>query len=323
MPPTPTTVRRWELSRANCSMAGASSWQVAQKGDQNQNSKGFSPFTTDRRLTVSPVAASNISMSGTSSEISTVVGASVVVVVGAWVVEVVVVDASVVVVVGAWVVEVVVVDASVVVVVGAWVVEVVVVGASVVVELSTVVVGVLSGTVVGAVSPDGSSWAATSSATVVPVPVAVGRVVDVGPVVVVLSTALISVVVTARVVSGGSVADVDVASPHAARSRAAATAVPANRRINRVSRWWVGSILPDTSIRGLIVGPSAGKSSTAFDGEGESSPVGHSVVRIHGFSPPRARGYTYSRATEGGGCSSERRRCGAGGEVYPILRPHR
>lgn len=55
---------------------------------------GFSPLTTDRRLTRSPVAVSYILMSGTSSEISTAVGACVVVVVGA----------SVVVVVGAWVV---------------------------------------------------------------------------------------------------------------------------------------------------------------------------------------------------------------------------
>ena len=91
MPPTPTTVSRWEFSRANCSMAGASSRHVSQKGDQNQNRSGFSPFTTDRRFTVAPVAASNMTTSGTSSEISKAVGASVVVVAGGSVVAVVVV----------------------------------------------------------------------------------------------------------------------------------------------------------------------------------------------------------------------------------------
>ncbi|WP_420612121.1 hypothetical protein [Candidatus Spongiisocius sp.] len=102
-------------------MAGASSRHVSQNGDQNQNIKGFSPLTTDRRLTRSPVAASNISMSGTSPEIATVVvvvaGASVVVVVGDASVVVVVAGASVVVVVGASVVVVVAVSAAAVVVV--------------------------------------------------------------------------------------------------------------------------------------------------------------------------------------------------------------
>lgn len=122
-------------------MAGASSRHVSQNGDQNQNINGFSPLTTDRRLTRSPVAASNISMSGTSSEIATV-GAAVVVVVAATSV-VVVVDTSVVVVVaGASVV--VVGDGSVVVVVGASVVVVVAVSAAAVV--------VVDGSVVAAVA---------------------------------------------------------------------------------------------------------------------------------------------------------------------------
>ena len=84
-------------------MAGASSRHVSQKGDQNQNRSGFSPFTTARRFTVAPVAASNMTTSGTSSEISKAMGASVVV--GA---AVVVVAGASVVVVGASVVSVVV-----------------------------------------------------------------------------------------------------------------------------------------------------------------------------------------------------------------------
>ena len=105
---------------------------------------------TDRRLTNSPVAASNISRSGTSSEISVAVGAAVVVVVAGTSV-VVVVDGSVVVVVGAAVV---VVGASVVVVVSAAKVVVVdgSVGAAVsseamVDEVVAGVVGVVSGSV--------------------------------------------------------------------------------------------------------------------------------------------------------------------------------
>ena len=92
-------------------MAGASARHVSQKGDQNQNIKGLSPLTTDRRLTSAPVAASNISMSGTSSEISVVVVAAVVVVAGT---SVVVTGGSVVVVVVVSAAAVVVVDGSVV-----------------------------------------------------------------------------------------------------------------------------------------------------------------------------------------------------------------
>ena len=119
-------------------MPGASSRHVSQKGDQNQNIRGFSPLTTDRRLTSSPVAASNISMSGTSSEIAVAGGGAVVVVAG---IAVVVTATSVVVVV----------SAATVVVVEVVVVVVVVAGGAVVVVEGSVVAAVSSEASVAAV----------------------------------------------------------------------------------------------------------------------------------------------------------------------------
>ena len=250
------TVRRWELSRANCSMAGASCRQVSQKGDQNQNIRGFSPFTTDRRLTSSPVAASNIWMSGTSSEISTAVGAPVVVVAGGSVVAVVVAARVVSVVVGAVLVAVVssvgVVSATLVSVVGrvvsvvGWVVSavVVVVPVAAVFETAEVVVG--SGAVVDVASPAVSSRVGTmcgasawmvsvASAVVEAVPVGVGSLVSTG------SAAKVTAV------AGGSTDVVASPLPHAAITRVAATAPmsePGDRRPSRGLRDRRASVVP-------------------------------------------------------------------------------
>ena len=136
-------------------MPGASSRHVSQNGDQNQNIKGFSPLTTDRRLTSSPVAASNIWMSGTSSEIAVAGGGAVVVVAGIAVVvtgtSVVVVAGAAVVVTGGAVVVVVVVSAAAVVVVdGSVVATVSSTGTAVVV---VVVVAAVEEVVTGSVAP--------------------------------------------------------------------------------------------------------------------------------------------------------------------------
>ena len=241
MPPTPTTVSRWELSRANCSMAGASSRHVSQKGDQNQNISGFSPFTTDRRLTVAPVAASNMTTSGTSSEISKAMGASVVVVTGGSVVAVVVCAAVVSVVVGTVSVA---ADSSAgvvsatVVSVGAALVSVVAGVVSDVVEAvavsavsSPAVVVVVSATPFVVVSPDASSDGGAVSATL-------GRVVGTVDVATVsVATAAGGGAVVAEVgVSGSSTPTGPFPPPHAAISRAVDTTAmtePADRRSSR------------------------------------------------------------------------------------------
>ena len=247
MPPTPTTVSRWELSRANCSMAGASSWHVSQNGDQNQNISGFSPFTTDRRLTVAPVAASNMAMSGTSSEMSKAMGASVVVVAGGSVVAVAVCAAVVSVVAGtlpvpadssAGVVSATVVSVGAgVVPVAAALVSVVACAVSDVVEVvavsavpSPAVVVVASATVY-AVSPDASSDEGAVSATL-------GRVVGTVDVAAVsVATAAGGGAVIAEVgVSGSSTPTGPSPPPHAAISKAVDTTAmtePADRRSSR------------------------------------------------------------------------------------------
>ena len=246
MPPTPTTVSRWEFSRANCSMAGASSRHVSQKGDQNQNRSGFSPFTTDRRLTNAPVAASNMSTSGTSSEISKAMDASVVVGAGGSVVAVVVSAWVVLVVVGVVLVAVVssvgVVSATVVSVVG-WMVPAVVVALPVTAVFETAGVVVVSGAVVdGAFPAVSSAWMvgwvlSVASAVVVAVPVGVGSPVSTGSV----------TVVTAVV--GGSTDVVAVPLPHAAIARVVATEAmnkPGDGRIRDRLGEWPGTRYPTT-----------------------------------------------------------------------------
>jgi hypothetical protein len=208
-------------------MPGASSRHVSQNGDQNQNIKGFSPLTTDRRLTNSPVAASNISMSGTSSEIATVGAAAVVVVAGT---SVVVVDASVVVVVAGASVVVVVGDGSVVVVVGASVVVVVVVStAAVVVVAGSVVVAVASEVTAAAVDEvvaevvDVGSGSAAASEVVVP-----------GGWEVLPTVASVRATVVVGLSVGGLVA-VPVASPPQAMTAPATSAIAMTDGISRKS----------------------------------------------------------------------------------------
>ena len=226
-------------------MAGASSRHVSQKGDQNQNRSGFSPFTTDRRLTNAPVAASNMTTSGTSSEISkamgasVVVGAAVVVVVGASVVSVVVGTVSAAAgssagVVSATVISVVAgvvsVTAALVTVV-AWVVPDAVEAVAVSAVSSTAVVVVASASAFVVVCPDASSDGGAVSA-------ALGRVVG---------TVDVAAVSVATVAGGGAVvAEAGVSGsstptelsplPHPAISRAVdttATTEPADRRSSR------------------------------------------------------------------------------------------
>lgn len=184
-------------------MPGASSRHVSQKGDQNQNIRGFSPFTTDRKLTRAPVAASNNSMSGTSSEIAVAGDGAVVVVAGA---SVVVTKASVVVVVA---------GAAVVVTGGAVVAVVVVVAATVVVvegavvaadtsEVAAIVVVVVAGVVdvvSGPVVPDVVAAVSDVVATVGAVSGAAPGLSGAGPVSMVVPATVVEVVVAEPVVS--------------------------------------------------------------------------------------------------------------------------
>ena len=207
-------------------MPGASSRHVSQKGDQNQNIKGFSPLTTDRRLTSSPVAASNISRSGTSSEISTAVGGTVVVVAGTSVVMVT--------------------DAVVVVVVSAMAV-VVVAGASVVVVSAATVV-VVDGSVVAAVSSEAAAAAVDEVVAevvgVVSGSMAPGEVVVVtGGWEVLPTVASVPVTVVVGLSVAGLVA-VSVASPPQAMTVPATSAIAMTDGISRksVPGTWRGSV---------------------------------------------------------------------------------
>ena len=222
-------------------MAGASSLHVSQKGDQNQNMSGFSPFTTDRRLTSCPVAVSNMAMSGTSSEISKAVGAWVVVGGGSVVAVVVVCAAVASVVLGTVSVP---ADSSAgavsaaLVSVGAVLVSVVARVASDVVEVvavpavsSTAVDVVASAAVVSVVSPDASSD--TGAVTAAP-----GWVVDAAAVAAVsVATPVGGGAVVAEVgVSGSSMPTGPSPPPHAAITRAVDTTAmtePTDRRSSR------------------------------------------------------------------------------------------
>ena len=62
----PTTVMRWWLVRANCSICGAVARQVGHQGDQNHSNSGLVPSTRVRRLTGSRLVMSFRAMLGMS-----------------------------------------------------------------------------------------------------------------------------------------------------------------------------------------------------------------------------------------------------------------